>query len=90
MSEIDWNTAYEISKTYTVSQDKVFNAITDSTVLKKIWGVQSISVDARVGGKANAVYVEGGQDWSFTITYTEIVQNEKLKWPTNMKQFLPV
>ena len=87
MNKIDNNTAYQISKIFPVSQEKVFKAITDSTVLKKIWGVQSISVDARVGGKANAVYIEGDQDWSFTITYLEIVPNEKLRWITHFKSF---
>ena len=66
---------------------KVFNALTDSTVLKKIWGVQSINVDAKVGGKANAIYIEGDQDWSFTMTYTEVVPNEKLRWVTHFKSF---
>ena len=87
MNQIDSKTAYELSKTYPVSQERLFNALTDSTVLKKIWGVQQISVDARVGGRANAVYIEGGQDWSFTITYTEVVPNKQLNWITHFKSF---
>ena len=87
MSLLDVNTAYEISKTFPVSPDKVYSALTDSSVLKKIWGVQSINVDAKVGGKTNAIYVEGNQDWSFTITYLEVVPNEKLKWLTHFKSF---
>ena len=67
---MDWTdskTAYELSQTYPVSQERLFGALTDPTVLKKIWGVQQIAVDARVGGRADAVYIEGGQDWSFTL-----------------------
>ena len=79
--------AYEVSRTYPVSPERLFRALTDSTVLKKIWGVQAITVDARVGGKADAVYVEGGQDWSFTMTYTVVRPNEELKWITHFKSF---
>jgi len=87
MNQLDSKTAYEISKTYPVSQETVFNALTDSVVLKKIWGIQSITVDARVGGKANAVYIDGTTDWSFTMTYKEVVPNEKLRWVTHFKSF---
>ena len=87
MDRTDSKTAYELSRTYHVSQEQLFNALTNSTVLQKIWGVQQITVDARVGGRTKAVYVEGGQDWSFTITYTEIVPNEKLNWITHFKSF---
>ncbi len=79
--------AFEVSRAYPVSRERLFRALTDSTVLKKIWGVQQITVDARVGGKATAVYVEGGQDWSFTLTYTEVRPNEELKWITRFKSF---
>jgi uncharacterized protein YndB with AHSA1/START domain len=79
--------AYEVSRTYPVSRERLFRALTDSTVLEKIWGVQQITVDARVGGKGTAVYVEGGQDWSFTLTYTEVRPNEELKWITRFKSF---
>lgn len=87
MNKIDDKTAYEISRIYPVSQNKLFNALTDSSVLKKIWGVQSITVDARVGGQANAVYIEGDQDWSFIISYKEVVPNEKIRWVTHFKSF---
>ena len=87
MDRTDSKTAYELSQTYPVSEERLFSALTDSTVLKKIWGVQQITVDARVGGRADAVYIEGGQDWSFTITYTEVVPNKKLNWITHFKSF---
>ena len=87
MDRTDSKTAYELSQTFPVSQERLFSALTDSTVLKKIWGVQQITVDARVGGRADAVYIEGGQDWSFTITYTEVVPNKKLNWITHFKSF---
>ena len=87
MNQIESKMGYEVSKTYPVSQERLFRALIDPTVLRKIWGVQQIVVDARVGGRTNTVYVEGGQDWSFTITYTEVVRNAKLKWITHFKSF---
>ena len=87
MNQTDSKIAYELAKPYPVSPATLFNALTDATVLKTIWGVQQITVDARVGGKTAAVYLEGSQDWSFTLTYTEVVPNEKLSWVTHFKSF---
>ena len=70
---------YELSRTYPVSPDMLFRALTDANVLKKVWGVQHIAVDLRPGGKAEAEYIAGGQDWSFTLTYAEVVPNERLR-----------
>ena len=78
---------YELSETYPVSRERLFDALTDAATLKKIWGVQEITVDARVGGHAKAVFVTGGQDWSFTITYTDIVPNQSLRWMTHFNAF---
>jgi uncharacterized protein YndB with AHSA1/START domain len=78
---------YELSVTYPVSRERLFSALTDATVLKKIWRVQQITVDARVGGTTSAVFIDGGQDWSFTITYTEVVPNHTLKWVTHFTSF---
>ncbi len=79
--------AYEVSRTISASTARLFAALTDAAVLKKIWGVQQITVDARVGGMTRAVYVEGGQDWSFTITYTAVVPNRTLEWVTHFRSF---
>jgi uncharacterized protein YndB with AHSA1/START domain len=87
MSAPDGNLACELSEIYPVSRENLFDALTDASVLKKIWGVQQITVDARVGGRTSAIYVDGGQDWSFTITYTEVVPNHALKWLTHFKSF---
>ena len=87
MNPTDSKLAYELSQIYPVSPESLFNALTDATVLKKIWGVQEITVDARVGGRTSAVYVDAGQDWSFTITYTEVVPNRTLRWITHFKSF---
>ena len=87
MKSNDSNLGYELSQTYPVSPQRVFGALTDATVLKRIWGVQQITVDARVGGKAIALYISEGQDWSFTITYTEVVPNLSLGWITNFTNF---
>jgi uncharacterized protein YndB with AHSA1/START domain len=86
-SSTDSGLGYELSVTYPVSRERLFRALTDATVLKRIWHVQQIAVDARVGGTTTAVYIDGGQDWSFTVTYTEIVQNHTLKWITRFKSF---
>ena len=87
MKPTDTRLGYELSGTYPVSRERLFRALTDAAVLKKIWGVQQITVDARGGGETSAVYVAGGQDWSFTITYTEVVPNRTLKWLTRFKSF---
>jgi len=78
---------YELTWIYPASPERLFNALTDATVLKRIWGVQQIAVDARVGGKTDAVYIEGGEDWSFTITYVELVPNRTLRWMTHFHRF---
>ena len=87
MNSTDSKFAYELSQSYPVPPESLFEALTDATVLKKVWGVQEITVDARVGGKTSAVYVEAGQDWSFTITYTDVVPNRTLGWLTHFKNF---
>ena len=87
MTPTDSKFGYELSETCPVSEERLFRALIDANILKKIWGVQQITVDARVGGKTNAVYVAEGQDWSFTITYTEVAPNHTLRWTTRFKNF---
>lgn len=87
MTSNDNTLGYELSEIYPVPPGRVFSALTDATVLKRIWGVQEITVDARVGGKAIALYVIEGQDWSFTLTYTEVVPDRSLRWVTHFKSF---
>ena len=87
MKSTDITLGYEISETYPVSRERLFRALTDATVLKSIWGVQQITVDARVGGETIAVYIDGDHDWSFTITYTEVVPHHTLRWLTHFKSF---
>ena len=79
--------AYTLSAIYPVSPEILFSALTDAAVLKRIWGVQEITVDARVGGTTSAIYIADGQDWSFDITYTEIVPNRRLRWSIHFKSF---
>jgi uncharacterized protein YndB with AHSA1/START domain len=79
---------YELSRTFSASPDALFDALTSATVLKCMWGVQEIDVDARVGGRAVAVYVADGQDWSFTITYNELARDKgRLSWVARFKSF---
>jgi uncharacterized protein YndB with AHSA1/START domain len=61
--------------------------LTDAAVLEKVWGVQSIAVDARPGGQTEATYIVDGEDWSFTLTYSEIVPHERLRWVVRFKAF---
>lgn len=84
---VNTNIGYELSGTFPVSQDRLFQALTDASVLKRIWGVQQITVDARVGGETHATFIAGGQDWSFTITYVEVEPNRLLRWITHFKSF---
>ena len=45
-------------------------------------------MDARVGGQAVAIYIVEGQDWSFTITYTELRRDDgRLGWVVRFKNF---
>ena len=87
MNTIDHNTAYELSKVFPVTQEKLFNAFIDETTLKKIWGVSSITIDARPGGHARAALEFDNENWDFTITYKEVIPNEKLKWIVHFDRF---
>ena len=79
---------YELSRAYSAPPDVLFNALTNAAVLKRIWGVQAIDVDARVGGQAVATFVVDGQDWSFTITYEELALDKgRLRWVARFKNF---
>jgi hypothetical protein len=69
METIDNNTAYELSKVFPVTPEKLFNAFLSETTLQKIWGVSSISIDARPEGKARAKLQIENENWDFTITY---------------------
>jgi uncharacterized protein YndB with AHSA1/START domain len=84
---IDSGIGYELSETYPVSSERLFQALTDAAVLKQVWGVQRIEVDARVGGRTTAIFLADGQDWSFTITYSAVVPNQRLEWTTQFKAF---
>ena len=81
------DTAYELIKIFPVPQEKLFNALINADVLKKIWGVSSITVNARPGGKANAKLEINGQNWDFVITYREVAPNEKLTWIVHFEKF---
>src|SRR5215475_4643745 len=88
MKSMDTGIAYELSRTYLASPEALFNALTNAAALKRIWGVQEIDVDARVGGYAVATYIVEGQDWSFTITYTELTLDDgRLAWVARFKNF---
>jgi len=87
MNLADTGFGYEIRQDFPVSRERLYRALTDAASLKRIWGVQQISVDARVGGTTHAVYIADGQDWSFTLTYTEVLPNQSLKWTTRFKSF---
>jgi len=88
MSPTDSSISCELSRRFSVFPEALFDALTSAMVLKRIWGVQEIDVDARVGGQASAIYVVDGQDWSFTITYTELARDKgRLKWIARFKSF---
>jgi uncharacterized protein YndB with AHSA1/START domain len=87
MDATDNNTAYELSKVFPVTQEKLFNAFIDEMTLKKIWGVSIITIDARPGGKARAELRIDSENWDFTITYKEVITNEKLRWVVHFDRF---
>ena len=79
---LDPNSAYEITKSFLEPVDKVYSSFIDSAMLKRIWNLSSITVDARPEGKTMAVMTINNEDWSFNLTYQEVVKNEKLRWIT--------
>ena len=88
MNPTDTGIEYELSRMYSASPEALFKALTNPIVLKRMWGVQEITVDARVGGHAVATFVADGQDWSFTITYTELaLEDGRLSWIARFKNF---
>ena len=86
MSSTGSSIGYELSRTFAASPEALFDALTSAKVLKRIWSVQEIEVDARVGGKTSAIYVLDGQDWSFTISYSDLARNlGRLAWTVQFK-----
>ena len=74
------NIAFEVSHVFPVTQATLFNAFIDAATLKQIWGVSSISVDARPGGHARAEMSFDNENWNFTITYQEVNPHDRLPW----------
>src|SRR5262245_22321528 len=88
MNRPDSGIEYELSRTFPVSPEVLFDALTNAEVLRRIWGVQKIDVDARVGGHAAATFLADGVDWSFTITYTELARDAgRLRWVARFRSF---
>ncbi|HKV06132.1 MAG TPA: SRPBCC family protein [Candidatus Acidoferrales bacterium] len=84
---MDKDTAYELIAPFTIAPDRLFKAFLDETVLKKLWGVSEISIDARAGGTARAKMTIANENWNFTLTYDEISPNEKLRWSVHFDRF---
>jgi hypothetical protein len=84
---MDNNTGYELSREFPVTQDTLFKAFINEATLKSIWGVSSITVDARPNEKARAHLEIGNENWDFTITYRDIVPNETLRWAVHFDRF---
>ena len=80
-------TAYELSKNIPVPPEKLYAAFLDPKALRKIWGLTSITIDARPEGKAIAKLQIGDQNWDFTLTYKEIVPDKKLQWEVHFDRF---
>jgi hypothetical protein len=84
---IDQTKVYELTHAYSVSQAALFDAFLDAAVLKDIWGVSSITVDAKPGGAARAKLTVDGVSWDFTLTYQELIPHEKLRWIVHFDHF---
>jgi uncharacterized protein YndB with AHSA1/START domain len=82
-SKITGDTSYELSEIFPVEKERVFKSFMDAEVLKKIWFIEDIVIDARVGGKSRAKAEYQGENRDFILTYKEIVPNEKLRWVIN-------
>jgi uncharacterized protein YndB with AHSA1/START domain len=81
------NMAFEVSHVFPVTQAALFNAFIDASTLKQIWGVSSISVDARPGGDARAELTFDNENWDFTISYQEVIPHHKLRWVVHFDRF---
>ncbi len=79
-------TSYTIKKMVSVSPDKVYETYLDPEYLKQIWGVDSISVDAKPEGRTRAKLRVNDQNWDFTLVYKEVIPNQKLKWVVNFDE----
>lgn len=84
---MDVNTGYEIHRLFPVGPDRLFAAFTDEVILKTIWGLADVSVDARVGGTTVAKMQIAGENWNFIMTYTEVVPPRVLRWVTHFERF---
>ena len=87
MGTLHKDTAYEISKVFLATEEELFNAFISEPLLKKIWGVSSITIDARPNGQARAKLAFANENWDFTIIYKEVVPNEKLSWIVHFDRF---
>lgn len=83
----DNNNAYELSRAFPVPEETLFKTFIDEAILKEIWGVSSINVDARPGGQARALLEIDGESWDFTLSYKEVVPGEKLRWIVHFDRF---
>ncbi|MGH2362204.1 MAG: SRPBCC family protein [bacterium] len=81
------NTSYELSRVFQVTPATLFNAFIDAGTLKHIWGISSISVDARPSGQTRAEMSLDNENWNFTITYQEVIPHEKLRWIVHFDRF---
>jgi uncharacterized protein YndB with AHSA1/START domain len=81
------NVGFEVSHVFPVSQAKLFKAFIDANTLKQIWGVSSISVDARPGGHARAELSFENESWDFTISYQDVMPHHTLRWIVHFDRF---
>jgi hypothetical protein len=56
MNPTDTGIQYELSRAYSALPAALFNALTNSMVLERMWGVQEIGVDAQVGGPSDGTF----------------------------------
>jgi len=87
LDSIDNSTAYEISREFPATQETLFRSFIDEATLKSIWGVSSITVEAKPGSNARAILQIDNENWNFTITYQEVVPSDKLRWVVHFDRF---
>lgn len=86
-SQTQENTSYELTRVFFVPKERVFDSFLEEDVLKQIWGIKSITVDARPEGKSFAKAEFNGENWNFVITYKEIIPKERIKWIVQFERF---
>ena len=78
---------YELVRYYPVSPATLFDAFLSENILKQLWGVRSIQINAEVGKESAARMQTGDEYWDFRLKYETIDPARKLQWLVYFDRF---